>query len=407
MELHHMMMSALREMKMSKYKIANILHISNGDDQLGSAKCLYDILSYELTQKDIRPIVLTPFHNKTNVFCDNNNIENYAIKYCWFMYPVHDKTAFIKYPIRMAEYYGGLKKAISLIEKKIDLKSVDLIHTNNCGLDIGMLLSDKYQIPHVWQLREHGFTQFRFTPFRFNAIQYMCNSPYTTFVAVSETTKAEWARLGIPRDRILVSYDGVQPPTELLNRTKSDKIRFVMCGAISETKGVDLVVKAFAKLPPEMRKMLSLDLWGTVTPNYRSYIESLIAKNHMGDIIKIKGFTNSIWDTLHNYDVGINCTNFEAFGRCTVEYLMSGMPVLVANTGANTEIITHQKNGYIFNRDLLQSLTDGLIHFTKHIEDYRLRSEIISNNAIERFSAQASSERLLSLFREKAGVRLE
>ena len=396
-----MMMSALRKMKMSKYKKANILHISNGDDQLGSAKCLYDILSYELTQKDIRPIVLTPFHNKMNEFCENNNIENYAIKYCWFMYPVHDKTAFIKYPIRMAEYYGGLKRAISIIEKKIDLKSVDLIHTNNCGLDIGMLISDKYQIPHVWQLREHGFTQFRFTPFRFNAIQYMIRSPYTTFVAVSETTKAEWVQLGIPHDRILVSYDGVQPPTELQSKTKSDKIRFVMCGAISETKGVDLVVKAFAKLPQVMRKRLSLDLWGDGTSQFKQHIKALIEKNSLKDVVHLKGFTNNIWGTLSNYDVGINCTNFEAFGRCTVEYLMSGMPVLAANTGANTEIITHQKNGYIFNRDSLQSLADGLIHFTKHIEDYRLRSEIISNNAIERFSAQASSERLLSLFREK------
>ena len=55
-----------------------VLHISNGDDCLGSAKCLYDILSYETSQQDIKPIVLTPFQNKMNEFCNKLNIENYA-----------------------------------------------------------------------------------------------------------------------------------------------------------------------------------------------------------------------------------------------------------------------------------------------------------------------------------------
>lgn len=376
-----------------------ILHISNGDDSLGSAKCLYDILSYEVKQHDIEPIVLTPFYNKMNEFCDKHSIKNYAIKYNWFMYPVHDKTAFIKYPIRCAEYYIGLKRALSQIEKRIDLDSVDVIHTNNCGIDIGVLLSDKHSIPHVWQLREHGFKPFRFKPFRFNAIRYMTKSPYTTFVAVSETTKAEWVRLGIPENRIIVSYDGVQPCGQIPKRQRTDIIRFVMCGAISETKGVDLVIKAIASLSLEKRKPLSLDLWGTGEPVYKRYIESLIQSNQLERIVKIRGFTNSIWDTLRNYDVGINCTNFEAFGRCTVEYLMSGMPVLAANTGANSEIITHEDNGYIFDRRSLKSMADGLIYFTKHIDEYNIKSENIRNNAIERFSANASSERLVEIFR--------
>ena len=387
---------------MNRNYIVTILHISNGDDCLGSAKCLYDILSYETSQQDIKPIVLTPFQNKMNEFCNKHNIENYTIKYNWFMYPVHDKTAFIKYPMRCLEYYFGLGKALRRIEKSIDLKSVDLIHTNNCGLDIGLIVSDKYQIPHVWQLREHGFTQFRFTPFRFNAIGYMTKSPYTTFVAVSETTKAEWVRLGIPSDRILVSYDGVQPCSELPQRIKSDRIRFVMCGAISDTKGVEIVVKAIAALSQKQRERLSLDLWGTVTSDYRQYIESLIRDNNLDDIIHIKGFSNDVWSTLEDYDVGINCTNFEAFGRCTVEYLMSGMPVLAANTGANPEIIKHEENGYIFNRQSLESLTTGLMYFTEHIADYRTKSESIRKNAIDSFSAEASSERLIKLFRQKA-----
>lgn len=334
-----------------------------------------------------------------NDYCDNINITNYAVKYNWFMYPVHDNAAFIKYPMRWAEYLVGLKRALSQIEEKIDLKTVDIIHTNNCGLDIGMLLSDKYHIPHIWHLREHGFKPFRFKPFRFNVIQYMTKSPHTTFVAVSETTKAEWARLGIPKERIIVSYDGVQPCEKMPKRQKNDIVRFVMCGAISETKGVDLVIKAIVSLTPEKRKLLSLDLWGTVEPNYKRYIESLIQNNQLERIVKIRGFSNDIWDTLSNYDIGINCTNFEAFGRCTVEYLMSGMPVLAANTGANTEIITHEKNGFVFDRQSLKSLTTGLMYFTEHINKYNTKSKDIRNNAIKKFSAIASSERLVEIFR--------
>jgi len=379
-----------------------ILHIANEDDSFGSAKCLYDIMSCELNMSDIEIIILNQKKNKVNAFCRKNGIENYTISYNWSMRDIHAKglVLFLYRILLLIRHSTKNHLALKNIKKKVDLTSVDLIHTNNCVLDIGKEISDKYQIPHIWQLREHGLKPFRFKPFRFNVIKYMTNSPYTIFVAVSETTKAEWVRLGIPADRILVSYDGVQPCDEMPKRISTDKTRFVMCGAVSETKGVERVVKAIASLSAEQRKMLSLDLWGTVTPDYKKYMTDLIHDNGLENIVKLRGFTNNIWETLADYDVGINCTNFEAFGRCTVEYLMSGMPVLAANTGANTEIAKHKENGFVFERNSLNALKQGLLYFTEHIDEYREKAGTIRTDAISKFSADASSERLVEIFRK-------
>ena len=43
-----------------------ILHIANGDDCLGSAKCLYELLEYENKTSWCTPVVITPHKNKMN-----------------------------------------------------------------------------------------------------------------------------------------------------------------------------------------------------------------------------------------------------------------------------------------------------------------------------------------------------
>ena len=373
-----------------------VLHIANGDDCLGSAQCLYEILNYELNTEDIEPILLTPKYTKMNEFCDEKGIENYSSKYCGFMYPMHDKSAKIKFFLRKIEYFFYNVNTVKKISKLIDFNNIDVIHTNNSLNDIGAKLSFKYSKVHFWHLREGGLYPQNLRPYFKGFASYMTKGhPY--FIAVSNSVKNEWIKLGIPGKLINVIYDGVDLPREIYLKHTSDKVRFVMTGAYSEIKGQIQVIKAVSGLSEDLKKKIKIDFWGNGVPEYVDFLESEIKRKGLSEIIHLKGFTRNVWETLSHYDVGLNCTRQEAFGRTTVEFLISGMPVIASNLGANVELI-NKTNGIFYEYNNVDELRKSIIYMIDHIDEYK--SDDISSVAKEIHSSDISNMNIVSYFRK-------
>ena len=55
-------------------------------------------------------------------------------------------------------------------------------------------------------------------------------------------------------------------------------------------------------------------------------------------------------------DVEIVASTMEAFGRVTVEAMLSGRPVLASDTGANSELVQDNITGWLFNSGDAKSL---------------------------------------------------
>ena len=380
---------------MKDKSIIRILHISNGDDCLGSAQCLYEILKYELSCSNIEPVVLTPKYTGINEFCKKNDIENYVSKYCGFMYPMHDNAAKVKFLLRKAEYYLNKDSSLIKIKKMIDFKTIDIIHTNNSLNDIGRRLSLEMNIPHVWHLREGGLFPQNLHPYFKNFTSYM-NTGNVRFIAVSYAVKKEWVKLGIPEKKIEVIYDGVSLPKKVYTKVPSNRIRFVMTGAYSEIKGQIQVIKAVAQLPEKYRNKIQVDFWGNGVQEYVEYLKAEINNNNLQGTIELKGFTNNVWETLSMYDVGLNCTRFEAFGRTTVEFLISGIPVIASQLGANLELI-NENNGLFYKYDNIDDLQHALEYMVDKVSNFH--AENIANTAKRLYSCEISNAKIISFFK--------
>lgn len=375
-----------------------ILHIANGDDRLGSAKCLYEILEYENKNKNLVPVVITPFRNRMNNWCDENGIENHVIHHVGSMYPAHKKRYKLKYLIRKIQYELFIKSIKNKLKKLSFLDDIDLVHTNNCTTELGCIISKMFNINHIWHLREGGLYQFNYKPYRKDFINKM-KLGATYFVAVSFAVKEEWVRLGIPKDQIKMIYDGVNHPNkELVNYRSNNEISFIMSGSYSEAKGQVQLIEAVAKLPNSYKARIKVDFWGIGLTNYVENMKLKIQKYKLNNIILINDYAENIWNILGNYDIGINCTRFEAFGRCTVEYLMSGLPVIAADLGANKELI-NPDNGLIYHYNDIDDLKDKIMFIMDNIHVYRKNKMSISINALNNFSCQKSTKNLIDLFK--------
>ena len=90
-------------------------------------------------------------------------------------------------------------------------------------------------------------------------------------------------------------------------------------------------------------------------------------------------------------DVEIVASDMEAFGRVTVEAMMSGMPVIASDSGANSELIEDGKDGFLFTCGSSKSLQDKMKCFIierrliehmgmeaqrKAVQEFRLKNNI-------------------------------
>lgn len=382
-----------------------ILHIANGDDCLGSAKCLYELLEYENKTSWCTPVVITPHKNKMNEWCNNNQIENYSFNYYEFMYPVHDDKAWIKYPLRRIQYHINkmfIWKSINKIKK---IKKIDIVHTNNSLTDFGKIISNKLDIPHIWHLRECGLEGLALTPYINNYIEYMIDGT-TIFIAVSEAVKKEWVKLGISNELIKTIYDGVSIPKDLIieNKKNEGKIKFVLVGAYNDTKGQMQIINALKNLDTSILSKITIDFWGIGTENYTELLKNKIKQFNLEKYIHMKGYTDNVWNTLKNYDVGFNCTKYEAFGRTTVEYLISGIPVIAANLGSNIELINDVKFGKLYEYSDIDDLKKTIVYFVNNIEGYKENKKNLSLQCKDIYSSANNANKMLYLYKNIKGV---
>ena len=376
-----------------------VLYITNKDDKYGGAQCLMELMDSIREYDDIEVVLLNPEKNNFNSWCSERKIENYSIKYCGQMYCKHNGgiVFLIKYLSYFFRYFFLNPFAIRKIERTIDIKSFNLIHTNTSTVDIGMILAKRNGIKHVWHLREFGKEDMHFIPFRPDCYERM-NRDGGNFIAISEVIKKAWIKKGINEEKITRLYDGVKANSISRNEKPfdQDKIKIAFCGSITSFKDQEQLIRAFRLLSDEDKKSFKVDFWGTGNPEYMKHLQDLIDQNHMESIFTFKGYSNNLYQELSHYDIGMNCSHSEAFGRVTAEYMLAGLLTVASNTGANVELIQHEKTGLIFKKSNDQSLT-SLLHW---IRKNRNICKHIAYKGFEKAKQDYSIERNLDGFKK-------
>ncbi|MGX7030429.1 glycosyltransferase family 4 protein [Vagococcus zengguangii] len=361
-----------------------ILFVSHNDDRFGAPKSMFDLI-VELKKKGIEIIVLTPIDNQINRLCDLNGIENYTIKYEANVYiSNHSKMKnFIKYIRYKMINYISMKK----IMRKIDISSIDIIHTNVSIIDFGYKLSKCNGIKHVWHLREFGTENINMKRYNKNYIDDF-NSENNHCIAISESVMNSWIDKGVSFKQIKRIYNGLADSySEKKKTTKALKIVFT--GSLSRHKGQMELIDALSILPKEKTGNIVVDIYGDGDTDYINEIELKIKENKLNNIVTLRGYKTNILNVINDYHVGIVCSKSEGFGRVTVEYMMNKLTVIASNTGANMELIENEVNGLIYNYgdpiDLANKLETLLDHHNI-IEEYgsKAREKYKKNYTLDR-----------------------
>ncbi len=342
-----------------------VLFIAHDSLKTGSGSCLFEFLSLISEKDGISPVVL----------CHNNNLLYDALKkkgietyFCRFGYAYTQKTNIFRFFFR-GKIYRHLANlwAYIYLRLKINLNAIDVIYSNSGIIDFGAYLHRRIKKPLIWHLRE--LEKLEYVPVMSNFADYVnCNA--NKVITVSNALKEHFVKIGVDERKIRCIYDGVVASKFGRFQKKNDDSRLKICivGRFSIAKGQLVAIDALKQLSKSYLSRIQLDFYGNGALEHQ--LRKQIDDYNLADYICFKGFCSNLGEIIYEYDVGLNLSKVEGFGRTTVEYMLEGLYVIALNGGATPEILGYGKYGSLVNDStelakVIMNVVDDRNHYYK------------------------------------------
>ena len=392
----------------------NVLLICGNDHYYGSAQAAINLLKFARAHcEDVRYIVLTQTKGAINDLCDGMGIENYVTGHAYAcVAPEADRlrnTA--KHLAKKALVTAKNTRAVSRIEKLVDLNTIDVIHTNIDRDIIGCTLAQKYAIPHVMHLREFATGHYNVEPLYEGQYEEYYRL-VDRYIAISKAVGQNWQEIGLDAEKIKVVYDGIDvervqqrkgSAVETAAAPQPRKLRLVMCGDVSSLKGQDQAIRALALIKDaNVRKNITLDVFGEVHSEkaYMGDMQRIIeGAGLMGNVV-FRGYSSQLAALLKEYDCGIICTRREGFGLATAEFMAAGLAVIASDTGANSELIEDGVCGLIYHYQDVADLSAKIETLYKDPGKLDSYGRGARRTVEEKFTIEANCRGILDVYRE-------
>lgn len=370
-----------------------VLFVSHYDQLLGANRSLLQLI-LELRELGVRPTVLFSSRNDSSPFqsaLDENSIEWIRVEFKMFK-----QTRLLK----IIPFFLLSRCINASVAGKFSKGDFDIVHTNSSTIDVGKCIASRIGAKHVWHLREFGDLDYSLkTPFGkwFQKVIYAGGSD---FIAISKKIAEHFSKY-TGQDKMHVIYNGIKIP-KLVRTERNDGItNFCIVGVLKPAKGqIDLLRAADVLVNNRGVRDFHVYVVGASPDNHIEELRAFCHEKGLEAYVSLLGQRDDVPNILGNMDVGVMASHFEAFGRVTVEYMMSGLAVIASDSGANKEIITSDSVGLVYpsrNIDRLADLMELLIR------DPGKRMEIATRArqyAIDNFSSEANSRAVFNLYQK-------
>ncbi|BDC00831.1 glycosyltransferase [Clostridium perfringens] len=377
-----------------------VLYIVHDSNVFGGANMALLELIDSLDKTHFEALVLVPDINGNLIRkLEENKIRYIVFPYGWCAFhksnnEIRNFFRYSKLIIKQLLVNFKIKKLIKLIENE----NIDLIHSNSSVVNIGAILSRKMKIKHIWHIREFGeeHLNMRFMFGKKITRKYMV-SMCDKMIFISKALYSKYFDI-VKSDKMLVVYDGVSSKYNNFNEKKSNNgvLNIIQVANIQKGKGQYELVKAVEELINEKRNIY-LHIVGDI--GEFDYYNKVKAVSDKYNNIKLYGKVNDIEylnELRKNSDCEVICSYMEAFGRVTVEAMLSCLPIIASDSGANKELINNNVNGLkyeIYNKyDLKEKIAFFMDNKIQRISMGKRGYELAINNYTSSINAKKIEE---------------
>ena len=375
----------------------NVLFICHERDINGATRSMLDLIS--VLKEKYNFYVLLRFDNG-EVF---DEIKRRKIQYFYCPYKWWKTTCTKgKYHIvaRRIKWRFQWKKQNEMyaeqVAEKLEPYKIDIIHTNSSVTNFGAELSRKLGCKHIWHIREFGIEDFSTYPLVSKKEYYgEINNGSDKVVVISEALKEKYKK-NVSSNKLVRIYNGVSKNNlyEKTNYNYSAPLTILQSGAISKAKGQDIAIKAISILNQKGIKVRLL-LAGS------GNIEELgIQKREILDNVVFLGKVSNLPEIRKKVDIEIVCSKCEAFGRVTVEAMMSSLLVVGSKSGGTPELVKENETGLLFESGNAIQLADRIEQVDKQRDILKKYGNRAYCEAKEFFSIERCATEIDRLYQE-------
>lgn len=379
-----------------------ILFISHESELNGASLSLLGLI--EELQKENDIYVLTCYKNSNFVkVLDDKRV--HVIYYPYFRWMISNNCSKAKWLLKKEVFkLLGIINYISAIKlsKYVKEKKIDIIHSNSTVVNIGGILSKMTGIKHIWHIREFGKEDFGME-FVYNEVKSLefIGENSESVICISKAIKNKYSRL-IRENKCILIYNGINE--KYLNKkkiTSHKNFNMLIAGRLEKAKGQEEAILAMRELIKN--GIYNLKLYIAGTGELESELKNMVNKFELENYVFFCGRIENMKEIRNRMDIELVCSRNEAFGRVTIEAMMSSNPVIGANTGGTKELVIDGFNGYLYN----QGDSFHLAQVIKKIISDNSKFNELSNNAYiyskKYFTSKINSTKIKQLYEKTIG----
>ena len=288
--------------------------------------------------------------------------------------------------------------AIKQIEHLIKQEKVEIVHINTLWGYVGAVAARRTNTPYVWHMRE--LLEQQQQQLRWKKYGEKLIGDAEALIAISKLVENNYSGR-FPEDKIHLIYDGVDVDKMYRENHllfKDHTIKVMIAGGVRPAKRQLDVVQA-VELLTNRGADIELSVVGADDTEYATTIKEYIKAHNLENTVKFLGETDDVAAYWEKNDISVTSSEFEAFGRVTAEAMLTGCVVVVSNSGANEEIVTDGKTGYVYELGSPESLAAAI----ERVLADRSRAEecaIAGRESVKlRFSSEKNATQVVELYK--------
>lgn len=238
-------------------------------------------------------------------------------------------------------------------------ESVDIIYANTTTCIQGYFLAKRTKKNLVWHVREFGDLDQNCGFVGKQSYFYKMLDSATLIVFISKAIENHYIN-HLRKARCVVIYNDLSKKYEQFEKKNWAKrpLTILSCGSLNPGKGHLDVIKAVALLK---RKNIEVELnIAGCGDMYLPLYYNLIRDENVENIVHLLGQVKEMNQLRRRCEIGVVASKMEAFGRVTVEGMLSGMLMIGADSGGTAEIIEDHKTGLLFQQGNPNAIADKI-----------------------------------------------
>jgi glycosyltransferase involved in cell wall biosynthesis len=182
------------------------------------------------------------------------------------------------------------------------------------------------------------------------------------FIAISESTREDLVKRGIPRENVSLVHCGLDHgtfcPDSSVKRNESPTVVFL--GRLRKYKGVQILLRA---VPKVLEKVPGMRLLVVGDGPFRETLETLAVRLGISDVVTFTGFVPSAERVrmLRSSHVAVSPSPKEGWGLTVVEATACGTAVIASRSPGLQDSVRHGETGYLVRHGDVGELADRIV----------------------------------------------